>query len=61
MYEQEVEMGFPLVKTKSYGVWKYHYKKNFEIWLYSVIDNDSLLIYSNDVTPGAGIIFRKYR
>jgi hypothetical protein len=54
-------MGFPLVKTKSYGVWKYHYKKNFEIWLYSVIDNDSLLIYSNDVTPGAGIIFRKYR
>ncbi|MCQ6959686.1 hypothetical protein [Mucilaginibacter aquariorum] len=60
LYEQRADLGYPIDKKSQYGVWKYHYKKRHEVWLYSVEGNDSLMVYSNGITPAAGIIFKRY-
>lgn len=59
-FEQKSDMGFPIDSSNWYGLPGYHYKKNYNVWLSNVKDTDSLLVYSNGITPGAGIIFKRY-
>jgi hypothetical protein len=59
-YEQQSDAGYPINQKASYNGSEYHYRKGCDIWLYTVKDNDSLLVYSNGITPGAGIIFKRY-
>lgn len=60
LQEQRADVGYPIASKNVQGVIEYHYKKHYDVFLYSVRNNDSLLIYSNGITPGAGIVFKRY-
>lgn len=61
LYEQKSEMGYPIEKKLSRGVFEVHYKKDYNVWLYNVKGNDSLIVYSTGITPGSGVIFKRYK
>ncbi|OJU74561.1 MAG: hypothetical protein BGO09_02920 [Bacteroidetes bacterium 47-18] len=60
LFEQRTDLGSPVSEKSLDDRLIYHYRKNYDVWLYTIADNDSLLIYSNGITPGAGIIFKRH-
>ncbi len=61
LFERKLELGYPISQEEYFDEVKYHYKKNYNVWLYTIKGNDSLLVYGNGMMKDAGIIFRKYK
>ena len=59
LFERRWELGYP-VRENTWNNGVTYYYKSHKVWLRTIKDHDSLLVYCNSGMQYAGIIFRSY-